>query len=136
MPGLQEPAAGRGGPFCAARIPQPGQRGPPAAGRGLCAVGPQSCPGDQGQVPIIKLKASAGLVWWRTHIHFFSLQVQQNRLPVSKCRNYAESSGERQSLLQGSVFQVKLLFGRSATPVCQCIFPVVPVHLPCCYKLW
>lgn len=42
--------------------------------------------------------------------HYVFLQVQQNWLSVSKCRNYAQSTGECQSFLQGSVFQVILHF--------------------------
>lgn len=39
------------------------------------------------------------------HIYVFP-QVQQNRLSVSKCRNYAQPTSECQGFFQGSVLQV------------------------------
>lgn len=46
-----------------------------------------------------------GLRLKRIHLYVFP-QVRQNRLSVSKCRNYAQPTIECQSFFQGSVLQV------------------------------
>lgn len=122
VPGLQEYAAGRGRSLRPPELPHRCSCGPPAAGCGLCTVGARCCPRDQGQVltsgcshtVILHAFSRAREIQCRIKIegnaHYVFLQVQQNWLSVSKCRNYAQSTSECQSFLQGSVFQVMLHF--------------------------
>lgn len=125
VPGLQKHAARRGCPLGSPDLSHRRPCRPAAAGRGLCALSAHCCPGDPGQVLTLFILPLTEYGSEESHecaSHLFSPQVQQNWLSVSKCRDYAQPTSERQNFFQGSVLQVTF---QSLMVGCECSLSAV-----------
>lgn len=114
--GLQKHAAGRGRPRHPPDLSLQCPCGSTAPRCGLSAVSPQCCQRNQSQVrnllffPHLFVCVQIGAIIKGCLLlsakGYSVLQVQQSRLSVSKCRNYAQSISGHRSIFQRSFLQV------------------------------